>query len=98
MIKFKERAIFDEKGIPKIVRESIKAEPYEHYRPDKVKITELEYIGIPFINSPWKVEVKCPICGKVHETTIKVDRKNKTIETEYRFCSYCGVEYDWSIG
>ena len=64
------------------------------------ELYRLEYVsvvGIPFINSDWQMETKCPMCGETIKFKGRVDKTTKTINTKINFCKFCGHKINWDV-
>ena len=63
-----------------------------------MKLNDIELVGIPFINSDWKLQCHCPKCNEILNFKGTVDKKSKRVITTIKFCQYCGQEINWDIG
>jgi hypothetical protein len=61
------------------------------------RLEEVKVVGIPFINSDWKMETVCPKCREKIEFQGRIDKETKKINTKIKFCNHCGHEINWDI-
>jgi transcription elongation factor Elf1 len=62
-----------------------------------LKLEEIKVVGIPFINSDWKMETTCPACREIIKFCGRVDKQTKRMITDTKFCKFCGQEIDWDV-
>lgn len=62
-----------------------------------MKLYDIELVGIPFVNTDWKLRCHCPKCNEVLDFKGTISKSKKKIITDMKFCQYCGQELNWNI-